>query len=451
MSERILIGWQPWLPWPLSAWRWWTEPVRAEYLAVLRVGVAAVLLCDILLTYLPQTDIFFGPESLGSPEVFANLHAPGAWRWSLWHGLGNPLLSCLALSAWLVCTALLILGFWARLTTTGPQPPAYLLWLLFVWLAATLVTVLGLWARADPDSEHTSQLHWLAPLAALVASTLLLAVDFVRTWQAKDADRPLRRALISCWFAVALLVVFGFWKRSDGSEPGSVWWPLSRWEDEPRFLLGAVLVWAAATAFLLLGLATRWAAVLVWLISTSFAHLNSYIDNAGDTVRGIILFYLMLCPCGAAWSLDDYLARRRGSWRGVVYVSPWPLRLLFVQMVFIYWMNGLYKLLGEDWIHGESFYYVMCDLAVTRFSYAQVPLPYVVTWLVTLFILFWELTFPLWMPFRRTRVAALGIGALFHLGIFVQMELGGFAPYMLCLYLPLLPWDRWLKDSPKSA
>jgi hypothetical protein len=448
MSERTLVGWQPWLPWPLSAWRWWTEPVRAEYLAVLRIGVAAVLLGDIFLTYLPQTDVFFGPDSLGSPEVFAYLHAPGSWRWSLWHGLGNPLLSCLALSAWLVCTALLLLGFWARLTTPGPHPCGYLRWLLLVWLAATLVAVLGLWARAAADSEHASRLLWLAPLAAWVVLTLFVATEFVRTWQGRDADRALQRALVVSWAAVVLLVAFGFWKSLADLQGGPVSWPMGRWEDEPRFLSGAAVVWAAAAALLLLGLATRWSAVLVWLISTSFAHLNSYIDNAGDTVRGILLFYLMLCPCGAAWSLDDYLARRRGSRLGVVYVSPWPLRLLFVQMVFIYWMNGLHKLLGRDWIDGESYYYVMCDLAVTRFSHAQFPLPYAVTWLVTLVIVFWEVTFPLWMPFRRTRLVALWVGALFHLGTFVQMELGGFGPYMLCLYLPLLPWDRWLRDSP---
>jgi hypothetical protein len=33
-------------------------------------------------------------------------------------------------------------------------------------------------------------------------------------------------------------------------------------------------------------------------------------------------------------------------------------------------------------------------------------------------------------------------GALFHIGIWLTMELGFFGPYMLCLYLPLLPWEK---------
>ena len=42
MSERTVVGLKPWLPWPLSRSPWWTEPVRAERLAVLRIGATSV-------------------------------------------------------------------------------------------------------------------------------------------------------------------------------------------------------------------------------------------------------------------------------------------------------------------------------------------------------------------------------------------------------------------------
>jgi hypothetical protein len=281
-------------------------------------------------------------------------------------------------------------------------------------------------------------------------ASLFLGAEFLRNARIGVSDRALRQTLVIAWVAAAVLVGLGLWKSLYPAPGGpvAVWWVTARWHLDTVFLRWAVVAWAVATMCLLVGLATRWFALLVWLISISFAHLNSYIDNSGDTVRGIILFYLMLCPCGAAWSVDDWLARRRGNRRGAVYVSPWPLRLLFVQMIFIYWMNGLYKALGTDWIEGVSFYYVACDLAVARFSFAEFPLPFWVTWAITELVFVWELTFPLWMPFRRTRIVALWLGAIFHLGTFVQMELGGFGPYMLCLYLTLLPWDRWLGEKP---
>ena len=127
----------------------------------------------------------------------------------------------------------------------------------------------------------------------------------------------------------------------------------------------------------------------------------------------------------------------------MLYVSPWPIRLLFVQLVFIYFCNGVYKLAGADWRRGDSLYYVLCDLSLTRVSFAQVQPPLAVTRLLSWAVLVWEVGFPLWVGLRRTRVAALCFGAAFHLGIFATLELGGFAPYMLTLYLPLLPWGRW--------
>jgi hypothetical protein len=65
-------GVNPWLPWPFNRSPWWTQPVRAERLAALRIGLAAVLLLDLLVTYLPRAADFFGPDSLGSPGTFAD-------------------------------------------------------------------------------------------------------------------------------------------------------------------------------------------------------------------------------------------------------------------------------------------------------------------------------------------------------------------------------------------
>ena len=91
------------------------------------------------------------------------------------------------------------------------------------------------------------------------------------------------------------------------------------------------------------------------------------------------------------------------------------------------------------------------DVMLARFSYEQFPVPLpVLSWLGWS-VLVWELTFPVLVLFRWTRVAALVFGVGFHLGIWLTMELGGFAPYMLVLYLPLLPWDWWLRRREQSS
>jgi hypothetical protein len=298
MSEGNVVGLRPWLPWPLSRSRWWTEPVRAERLAALRIGLAATLLVDLLSSYAPHVHDFFGER------------------------LGTPALS----------------SYWTD------------------------------WAT--------------------------------------------------------------YWR-----------WSLLRNVTDGRVVEAALWVFVAATACLLLGFATRICAAVTWVLSLSFANVNPFIDNAGDLVRGIALFYLMLTPCGAAWSLDRWIWRRGG---GPTFVYPWALRLLFVQMALIYCTNGMYKVLGADWRSGNSLYYVMGDLTLARWSYAQFPLPYPLTRLLTWSVLVWELSFPLLVWWRRTRVPALWCGVAFHIGIGTCLEVGGFVPYMLCLYLPLVPWERWV-------
>ena len=83
------------------------------------------------------------------------------------------------------------------------------------------------------------------------------------------------------------------------------------------------------------------------------------------------------------------------------------------------------------------------DLTLARWSYAWLPVPYWLTRLLTWLVLAWEFLFPVLLVWRRLRLPVLCFGAAFHLGIWLCLELGGFALYMLCLYLPLLPWERW--------
>lgn len=302
-----VVGLQPWLPWPLSRWSWWTEPVRAERLAALRIGLALCLFVDILTTYLPDCELFFGRDRLGVPQVL---------------------------------------------------------------------------------------------------------------------DRELR--------------------------PGKYAWSLFASEKDVAVLQGGMVVWAIAAFCLGIGLCTRLSALAAWVLSTSIASLNSFIDNGGDQIRGITLLYLLLTPCGAAWSVDAWWSRRY-RWfhrlaqpnREPFFVSPWALRLMFVQMCLVYFANGVHKALGSTWWEGTSLYYVLGDLTLARFSLATFPVPLWLLKVLTWTVLLWELTFPLGASLPWTRTVYLWIGVFFHLGIAALLELGGFGFYMLCLYLPLVPWEKW--------
>jgi HTTM domain len=376
MAERTIVGWRPWLPWPLCAWRWWTEPVRAERLAALRIGLAAVLLVDIVTSYLPHVQEYFSTAWFGAADIVGWWSESPGLRWSLLRGVSQPLESALLLFCWMTATVLVLAGLAAQLTLPREQRCAsFLTWTVMAWLVTTALAVLGFWARSD--SHQAEELPLLGP-----------------------------------------------------------------WNAAPVCLEAAGIGWAIAAFTLLVGFFTRTSAVVVWLLTNSFSNLNPYIDNAGDAVRSIVVFYLMLCPCGAAWSLDSWWTRRRNGLQGPIYVSPWPLRLLFIQMVYIYFCNGLAKVFSPSWQEGNAIYYVLSDLDLSRISVSEFPVPALITRLLTWAVLVWEVGFPLWVALPWTRKAALIFGVAFHLGTFATMEIGGFVPYMLVLYLPLLSWGN---------
>jgi hypothetical protein len=305
MSERSVVGVNPWLPSFLARFAWWTEPVRAERLASLRIGVAAVLLLDIFGHYLPWATDFLGPGSLGATEVFPPMSGDRYYVWSLFRGVESP-------AAW----------------------------------------------------------H------------------------------------------------------------------------------GIFALWILSAMLLLAGAGTRVAAAAAWALGVSVCNSNPHLVNSGDNVRNTLLFYLMLCPCGAVWSVDHWLAHRRERASGTVFVYPWALRLLFVQLTVLYFMSGLFKRNSPDWPKGTAMYYHLANLAWTRLPFEQLPFAQLLALVANWVTLIWELAFPLLVFLAWTRTATLWLGVLFHLGTAFLFQLGPFPFYMLCFYLPLVPWERYM--GPRS-
>ncbi|MBI3409410.1 MAG: HTTM domain-containing protein [Planctomycetes bacterium] len=444
-DKVVVAGVEPWLPWPLSAWSWWTRPVPAERLAILRIGLSLCLLVDLWFNYLPHLHDFFGAGGLGDPELFVWYGQSPRWNWSLLRGLADPLLLTLVFVGWALATAWLGLDLLARLTgdTTGPGKPQSVK-LVLAWDAASILLILCVWSRClgDNDAGSVPSLVPLGILALAAAFVLFEACRLLRT-RSGNESRAMFWSLLAICGVFAGLAFVGMLHLPHAGPDSVARRLLGSWQREPVLLQTAFWIWFGATLGLLLGVATRYMAIAAWTLSVSFAHVNPYIDNAGDVVRGIILFYLMLCPCGAAWSIDTCLRRWRNEDQRTVFVSPWALRLLFVQMSLIYFLNGLFKLFGTTWLTGESLYLVLGDLNLIRFPHDRINLPYSVSVAMTWFMLGWEVGFPLWVALPWTRTLALIFGALFHVGILLTMELGGFAPYMLTLYLPLLPLKRW--------
>jgi Vitamin K-dependent gamma-carboxylase len=221
------------------------------------------------------------------------------------------------------------------------------------------------------------------------------------------------------------------------------YWSVLRWLPDAWGPGAAVAAWALSAAALVVGWYPRVAAAVAWALSLSFLNSNYYLHNGGDRLRHFIPFLLMLCPCGAAWALTPPRAARAAD--GPVHVYRWPLGVVLALMVPMYFFNGIYKAIGPGWRDGSILYYVFTDAGWSRWS---IVLPPGVLLALAWVVLVWEVGFPVWLMTPGTRVAALWLGVTFHVGTALHLELGLFGLYALCLYLPLVPWERWPAHFP---
>jgi Vitamin K-dependent gamma-carboxylase len=266
------------------------------------------------------------------------------------------------------------------------------------------------------------------------------------------------------------------------------------WCEDPQHVYLMFWVWVASLALVVVGLATRLAVIVAWALSISFLNRVLWLTNGGDALFGTGMFYLLFCRSGAAFSLDNLLWRRFRRKRllrsGMApaeadalldaprYIPAWPVRLMQIQLVLVYFCTGLSKvgehvfrglfslcnewsagrygngfsvfwrdLTHEDshWLNGEAVFWVLNDVSLTRWAYCTFPMPLFVCRLLSWATLLFELGFPVFVVIRPLRPWLLLGGVVFHLGILIHTEVGYFSPMTLAWYPLFLQGDTVLR------
>ncbi|MGF1579489.1 MAG: HTTM domain-containing protein [Gemmataceae bacterium] len=250
----------------------------------------------------------------------------------------------------------------------------------------------------------------------------------------------------------------------DGVAPEGTYdqWVLSRWgwtilifnTDNMAIVQTFFWSWVGVTVLFLVGWQTRLMNVWVWFLTLCFINRNPSLCNYADDAAAVLIFLLLFMPTGRAFSLDAYLRRRTYSADNLAppMTSAWPVRVLQIQLSMIYFTTGLAKLVPSawdgTWWDGTSLHYVLNDTTMGRWSYAQLPLPFWFTALLTYIIVWWEALFIPLVIFKYTRYWALIFGILLHIGIYVTLDVGWFSWYMIAFYGAWIPDSFWKKWSP---
>jgi len=213
-----------------------------------------------------------------------------------------------------------------------------------------------------------------------------------------------------------------------------------------------------------IGLCTRVTSVLTWLVAVSYIQRSVTTLFGQDTMMNILLLYLMVGPSGAALSVDRLLRRwwelRQARKRGLP-PPPWlpparsvsanvALRLIQVNLCFIYLVSGLSKLEGKTWWSGTA---IWLTLANYEFSPMRSPLYAALLrflcghrWLWEMamtggvaFTFATELGFPFLVWNRRLRWVMVSMAVMMHAGIALSMGLRTFSMMMMVMDLAFVP------------
>jgi hypothetical protein len=208
------------------------------------------------------------------------------------------------------------------------------------------------------------------------------------------------------------------------------------------------------------GVFTRVTSVLTWVSILAYVQRNPLSLFGQDTMMNLCVFYLMFAPCGAMWSVDAWLARRRAAKAGLPPSAAGPrpmisanvvLRLIQVQYCMMYLSAGLSKLKGGNWWTGTAPWYCLTN---PEFSPLHIPFfrdgLYLICqdrfrWLweimmtsLDIFTLVLEIGLPFLVWTRLRPIMVLG-AILLHLGIALNMGLVVFSLFMFTLLLAWMP------------
>ncbi len=216
-------------------------------------------------------------------------------------------------------------------------------------------------------------------------------------------------------------------------EPGSFSWSHLHGLNSPAALMISHLMAITAALALTLGLWTRPAAILTFLMTVSYNHRVPGALYGLDQVNTFLAFYLAIGPCGACYSLDRWFKHRAGitSPTDRSVAANLAIRLMQVHLCVIYLFAGLSKLQGASWWDGSAFWGGVASL-----EYQSLDLTWLADWPLTVnFIthvtVFWEVSYCVLVWNRFTRPIVLLLAICVHGGIALALGMKTFGVAMI--------------------
>jgi hypothetical protein len=272
-----------------------------------------------------------------------------------------------------------------------------------------------------------------------------------RFWFSPVSARPLGAfRIVFGLVALANLAILAFdmdyWLTNAGLLHGDEAWIVSgplrpsplHWIQDPTSVHAFLAVTALLGVLLTVGWHTRVVSVLFFLATLAIHQRNILTNSGADCLMLLVTLYMMLAPCGAAYSLDARRAARRRGTEAEPLIVPWAQRLIQLHICLVYFDTAVLKCNGASWLNGTALHYVLYNDEVGRFHLGVLrEFPLLVNLLThgALLIEF-ALAFLLW--FRSTRFWVICAGLALHVSILLTVNIPIFGELITACYLTFL-------------
>jgi hypothetical protein len=197
---------------------------------------------------------------------------------------------------------------------------------------------------------------------------------------------------------------------------------------------------AALLSFIMVGFFTRLALIAFFLVLNYHYYVYLHMHGTSfDRLLLLVLILMILSPCGAVLSLDAHIARRKSSSKTIY--NLWTQRMICVQIAIIYLATGIHKIITPAWTSGKDLAAAFYGDYATHagFWIAKMNIPHGVYNLLTVLIIFFELSLSFLLFSRRWQNWAFVFGSIFHILNCIFLWIPQFLVVICCYILFLDP------------
>ena len=231
-------------------------------------------------------------------------------------------------------------------------------------------------------------------------------------------------------------------------------WPFSVvFDASPNAIVLILLLLIVCGVCFAIGYRTRLIMVPLFVLWIGFLSVNPVVQDQSDNLTRIVMIAIVFTASSEVWSVDAWRRKRYANdpgrgflvrwWRFQPVLPSWMTALshniavivIGAQLCMIYASGGLFKAQGSPWFEG---YAVYNPLQTAQFGTWPELSDLVTAWgpmvaLATVMSVLVQVSFPLLLLRRGTRIFGLSVILIFHVSIAVLMGLPWFSLAMVAL------------------